>query len=163
MSYETLLSIADIQSRSTSTVLDGWSLMVGSRVRDAVARVGWTDIVGFDIFLLFKTIWSSWESFCIKSEEIPAYKVSLHIPSCFLPSLIARGIPFCCCEFSGSDIRYIIIFKGWREVKFWSTDFWGVRLKALGIFFNYHFDFCLHSIIPSLRILTTPRVNIFTF
>lgn len=56
MSYETLLNIADIQSRSSSTVLDGLSLMVGGRVRDAVAHVGWTDIVGFDIFLLFKTI-----------------------------------------------------------------------------------------------------------
>ena len=30
--------------------------MVGGRVRDAVAHGGWTDIVGFDIFLLFKTI-----------------------------------------------------------------------------------------------------------
>lgn len=56
MSYETLLNIADIQSRSTSTVSDGLSLMVGGRVRDAVAHGGWTDIVGFDIFWLFTTI-----------------------------------------------------------------------------------------------------------
>ena len=56
MSYETLLNIADIQSRSTSTVLDGLSLMVGGRERDAVAHGGWTDIVGFDIFWLFTTI-----------------------------------------------------------------------------------------------------------
>ena len=56
VSYETLLNIADIQSRSTSTVLDGLSLMVGGRVRDAVAHGGWTDIVGFDIFWLFTTI-----------------------------------------------------------------------------------------------------------
>ena len=56
VSYETLLNIADIPSKSTSTVLDGWSLMVGGCVRDAVAHGGWTDIVGFDNFLLFKTI-----------------------------------------------------------------------------------------------------------
>jgi len=56
MSYETLLNIGDIQSRSTSTVLDGWSLMVGGHVQDAGAHGGWTDIVGFDIFWLFKTI-----------------------------------------------------------------------------------------------------------
>ena len=30
--------------------------MVGGRVRDAVAHGGWIDIVGFDIFGLFKTI-----------------------------------------------------------------------------------------------------------
>lgn len=35
VSYETLLNIADIQSRSSSTVLDWLSLMVGGRVRDA--------------------------------------------------------------------------------------------------------------------------------
>ena len=43
VSYETLLNIADIQSRSSSTVLDGLSLMVGGRVRDAVAHGGWTE------------------------------------------------------------------------------------------------------------------------
>ena len=42
MSYETLLNIADIQSRSTSTALDGCSLMVGGPGRDVVAHGGWT-------------------------------------------------------------------------------------------------------------------------
>ena len=52
--------------------------MVGGRVRDAVAHGGWTDIVGFDIFWLFQNYLKIMGVFCIKSEEIPAYKVSLN-------------------------------------------------------------------------------------
>ena len=36
-------------------------------------------------------------------------------------------------------------------VKFWSWDFFGVLLKALGIYLG--FDFCPHSIIP----ITSPE------
>lgn len=163
MSYETLLNIADIQSRSTSTALDGWSLMVGGHGRDGVAHRGWTvgeatvniakelllvfwqiivficcqhDIsktflpheylfndyfyiwgykhlatiyvcvcvwLCYYIFGVFKTIWRSWESFCIKSEEIPAYKVPQNpYPIMFL------AWPYRS-RYSGSDMRHRIV------------------------------------------------------